>query len=46
MAVKICEINNTEYLQKLMYTERNKKTMQQYLHPSILHTKLYLIIHK
>ena len=25
MSVEICEINNIEYLQKLIYTERNKK---------------------
>ena len=38
MFVEICEKNNIKYLQKLIYTE----TMQQYLHPSILHTKLSL----
>ena len=39
MFIKICEINNIEYLQKLIYTEKEFKTMQQYLHLLILHTK-------
>ena len=46
MFVEICEINNIEYLQKLIYTDKKLKTMPQYLHTSILYTKLYLTIQK
>ena len=46
MSAKICEIKDFEYLQKLIYTERMLKHMQQYLHRPIPQIQLYPIIQK
>ena len=46
MFVEILDLNNIEYLPKIDIYRKKLKTMQQYLHSSILHTKLYLTIQK